>query len=128
MKPQLFSLGIAVPSASGYWGLLRSNCFIPSDIDLNSELSKLHGELIDLEAEMVESLDGTELLQRREAEIRMRSHHIKSLLSPIRRLPPEVLSKVFLMCMDEVAEIQILRLTEVCLHWREVALSSPTLW
>ncbi|KDQ65170.1 hypothetical protein JAAARDRAFT_84583, partial [Jaapia argillacea MUCL 33604] len=87
-----------------------------------------HGELIDLEAEMVVSRNRIELLQRRESESRIRSHYIKSLLSPIRRLPPEILSKIFLMCLDEVEEIQVLWLTEVCFHWREVALSTPTLW
>ncbi|KAJ6504493.1 hypothetical protein DFH09DRAFT_1201273 [Mycena vulgaris] len=69
-----------------------------------------------------------------------------SALSPIRRLPPEILIQVFLLCApvptnqwelnskDYTAELHrlirhdLLQLAQVCAHWRAQALGTPAFW
>ncbi|KAF7345505.1 F-box domain-containing protein [Mycena venus] len=66
-----------------------------------------------------------------------------SALSPVRRLPAEILIQVFLLCVpvardfnskDYAAEINrlnhhdLLQLAHVCAHWRALALGTPAFW
>ncbi|KAF7309152.1 F-box domain-containing protein [Mycena kentingensis (nom. inval.)] len=57
-----------------------------------------------------------------------------ALLSPARRLPPEVVSEVFLACLPDEhnpsmsAQDAPLKLGHICRAWREIALSNPRLW
>lgn len=53
--------------------------------------------------------------------------------SPIRRLPPELLSQVFTTCLDicgswDNINKAAFRLSGVCRHWRSVAFTTPLLW
>ena len=58
------------------------------------------------------------------------------ILSPLRRLPPEILGEIFLICKDEASgkPHRILRrqppsvLSQVCQSWRQVAINLPRLW
>jgi hypothetical protein len=57
----------------------------------------------------------------------------KSLLAPIRRLPPEMLGRIFGFCCTEskIAEkvdFPVIRLSQVCAGWRELARSTSSLW
>jgi hypothetical protein len=55
-------------------------------------------------------------------------------LSPINRLPPEILTKVFtaFICLDHSyrhnGDGQWVRLVNVCRHWRSLITGTPTLW
>ena len=56
-----------------------------------------------------------------------------TLLSPIRRLPPELLGEIFCYCLPHDydkngAHKAVMLPSHVCSHWRDVALSTPTLW
>jgi len=60
-------------------------------------------------------------------------HH--ALLSPISHLPPEILSKIFILCLpsDRPPKVALyprawLLLGQICGYWRDVALSTPRLW
>ena len=58
----------------------------------------------------------------------------RSLLSPVRRLPPEMLAKIFMHCLPhdkfiKPAWLQApLLLGQICAVWRNVAFSTPRLW
>ncbi|KAF5318328.1 hypothetical protein D9758_018288 [Tetrapyrgos nigripes] len=57
----------------------------------------------------------------------------RSLLAPIRRLPPEILLRVFVLCCPEskVAkemDCPVVRLSQVCAGWRDLALKTSSLW
>jgi hypothetical protein len=76
-------------------------------------------------------------LQGRKQMLESEMKKLKSLLSPIRRLPAEVLSEIFKAFMqgrlsceisDEQISIPPSDLTKVCWHWRSIALSTPSLW
>ena len=73
-----------------------------------------------------------DLLLRRNALCNHRQM-LATLLSPIRRLPPELLSEIFHNCLPqnydgEAAHKAVMLPSHVCQHWRDVALSTPTLW
>ncbi|RDB27734.1 hypothetical protein Hypma_003179 [Hypsizygus marmoreus] len=69
----------------------------------------------------------------------------RSILSPVRRLPPEILTEIFLFTRDWTSDTRFmgepqplvvgprpgaspLRITHVCSRWRDVALGIPKLW
>lgn len=67
------------------------------------------------------------------ADARERVAYQKCLLSPIRRVPVEILQSIFLACLPEgfvEADPQAapLLLCQICKYWRDVALAYPLLW
>lgn len=60
--------------------------------------------------------------------------NLRSLLSPIRRLPPEILTEIFQYCLPPDKFIRPspyeapLLLTHVCSAWRNACLANPLLW
>ncbi|KAG1874359.1 hypothetical protein F4604DRAFT_740487 [Suillus subluteus] len=58
----------------------------------------------------------------------------KNLVSPLWRLPSEVLSHIFVHCLPEdkylspALELAPVLLTRICRRWREVAVGTPSLW
>jgi len=57
----------------------------------------------------------------------------RSLTAPIRRIPPEMLSEIFLRCLVDGSDIlnvgeAPLLLSFVCSRWRTVTISTPRLW
>ncbi|KAH9481742.1 hypothetical protein JR316_0006269 [Psilocybe cubensis] len=60
--------------------------------------------------------------------------NLRSLLSPIRRLPPEILTEIFEYCLPSDKFIRAspyeapLLLTHVCSAWRNACIANPLLW
>ncbi|KAL4079542.1 hypothetical protein J3A83DRAFT_4368309 [Scleroderma citrinum] len=58
----------------------------------------------------------------------------KALTSPVRRVPPEVLGEIFFHCLPTAPYVTPhdvegpMVLTQVCRHWRTIAMSTPRLW
>jgi hypothetical protein len=52
----------------------------------------------------------------------------RNALSPIGRLPPEILSLVFVFCTSSDSLSWVRVVSHICRHWRGVALSCPSLW
>ncbi|KAF9023591.1 hypothetical protein BDZ89DRAFT_923598, partial [Hymenopellis radicata] len=76
-------------------------------------------------------------------QLHERSVHYHSIMSPIRRLPKEILIELFSRCLkdyfrlcavgtygllNEPAELPIMTLLRVCSHWRSIILATPALW
>ncbi|KAF9075312.1 hypothetical protein BDP27DRAFT_1315869 [Rhodocollybia butyracea] len=93
--------------------------------DHDSEIARLHGQILIIE-------EGKRKLEAQRARLR-------ALLSPVRKLPNEILSRIF----QHVCENNSLRgynahtlpihfsamtISFVCSRWRDLALSSPRLW
>jgi hypothetical protein len=73
-----------------------------------------------------------DLLLRRRALCDYRQMLV-TLLSPVRRLPSELLGEIFRYCLpqnydEKSAHKAVMLPSHVCKHWRDVALSTPTLW
>jgi F-box-like len=87
--------------------------------ETNSSISRLDVQINDL-------------LLRRRALCNYRQMLV-TLLSPVRRLPSELLGEIFCYCLpqnydEEGAHKAVMLPSHVCKHWRDVALSTPTLW
>lgn len=85
----------------------------------DTEISRLHRLIFSLE--------------NKRRELKSRENAYTSLLSPIRRLPPEVLGKLFSDCCG-LAQLypsqlpMLFTLSMVCAYWRTVIQSTPSLW
>lgn len=59
---------------------------------------------------------------------------LRSLLSPIRRLPPELMTEIFMHCLPRQRFIRPapdqapLLLAQICATWRRASISTPSLW
>ncbi|KAF9459879.1 hypothetical protein BDZ94DRAFT_1324481 [Collybia nuda] len=77
---------------------------------------------------LLNKLNTTRIRQQYVQEL---SDHFKPLCSPVRRLPPEILTIIFQFCLPENANAcsgAPLTLCHVCSLWRNVALGSQGLW
>ncbi|KAF7359121.1 F-box domain-containing protein [Mycena sanguinolenta] len=66
-------------------------------------------------------------LQARKARLQWYQECCSSIISPIRKLPPEVLGMIFLGCMGPEPNV-IPVVGQVCRHWRDLVESTPRLW
>jgi hypothetical protein len=83
----------------------------------------------------IESLDKQmALLEKQRDILTQRATLLRYTLAPIRKLPDYVLSEIFISCLphdhDAVMSIRAMPLlfTRVCRHWRDLALSTVSLW
>ncbi|THU89872.1 hypothetical protein K435DRAFT_677003, partial [Dendrothele bispora CBS 962.96] len=118
--------------------------WIPSE----SEASQIEQEIVDCSSDIakydteIETLEGVlEELRRKRCEIQRYSDERRSLLSPIRKLPIEILGEIFaascsgyglLITTNPEPEGKIsahtLTLSHVCSQWRNFVISTPSLW
>lgn len=97
-------------------------------IDISYQLSIVQSALWKLEALQTH-------LEESASHVRRSTISLKALTSPIRRIPPEVLGEIFYHCLP-TAPIYVtprdvespMVLTQVCRHWRAVAMATPRLW
>ncbi|KIK69479.1 hypothetical protein GYMLUDRAFT_152207, partial [Collybiopsis luxurians FD-317 M1] len=119
---------------------LRS-LFAPGKIETSSILSivaEAERDLLAYDKEIQRLEDTTRQLTSLRARLtRFRDEH-RSLLSPIRKLPAEVLGEIFsFACLESGYALKLTRfftkavtmsLSQVCSAWRSIAVSSPRLW
>ncbi|KAJ3736081.1 hypothetical protein DFJ43DRAFT_990080, partial [Lentinula guzmanii] len=92
------------------------------------ELSKVLSEIDRVQAALDDLLS-----QKQSIENYIDAH--KSLLSPVRRIPPETLAEIFIHCLPadslyavrNLAEAPLI-FTTICHDWRQIALNTPQLW
>lgn len=110
--------------------LLRSgNTVLSTEAALFPEFI-MHAEfdLFRYDREIQRHLDTVERLRRDRAEVEEYIKQKKSLLAPIRRLPPELLCAIFKEATRAEDPISSLRIALVCTSWRRLALSTHSLW
>ncbi|KAJ7230270.1 hypothetical protein GGX14DRAFT_410316 [Mycena pura] len=125
----------AIPGTR-YHQLLHSN-----EAPLESELADIETASSDLDArlalldEITRLKARVEQLEEERLAIGTRRQRNRASLSPLRRIPPEVLAEVFLWslppgCGDYNLDVKKSPgvLTHVCSRWRTVALSTSSLW
>ncbi|THU88165.1 hypothetical protein K435DRAFT_680403, partial [Dendrothele bispora CBS 962.96] len=116
--------------------------WIPSELDVSQiehEIASSSSDIAKYDAE-IETLEGVlEELRKRKSEIQRYSDERRNLLSPIRKVPIEILGEIFAAsCGDNgllittVPEGKIsaptLVLSHVCSLWRNFVISTPSLW
>ncbi|KAG6374421.1 hypothetical protein JVT61DRAFT_4458 [Boletus reticuloceps] len=110
---------------------------------LDDQRDQVRGLLAEPKAELEAVEEDIFRLQARLADIQRRKHELTSyvedlgaLLSPIRRMPPEIMARVFDFCGDiyvrgphcEPSRHAPLLLGSVCRSWRTLSLAMPRLW
>ncbi|KAJ7654649.1 hypothetical protein DFH06DRAFT_993402, partial [Mycena polygramma] len=110
--------------------LLNSN-EAPLDLDIpvvHSVLSKTNARLAFLDQEIAR-------LQEERASLASYRTRNRAILSPLRKMPPEVLGEIFLLAVPTMKARRKVcvtdspwYLTHVSGHWRAVAVSIPALW
>lgn len=115
---------------------LNSN-YVPNDdevatikellVEPDQKLKDISGEIEGIKAQLEKLLK-----EKEDLNDQLKAH--KALLSPARRLPPDVVQNIFLHCLPtdrnpvmSSKEAPIL-LGRICSHWRDIALATPKLW
>ncbi|KAJ7644568.1 hypothetical protein FB45DRAFT_999569 [Roridomyces roridus] len=70
-----------------------------------------------------------ELTRLRDQELELLAA-LKPLIAPIRKLPVELLTEIFLLIVDSMGDwlTHALLVSQICAHWRRVACATPQLW
>ncbi|KAJ7474013.1 hypothetical protein FB451DRAFT_1247628 [Mycena latifolia] len=131
------------------WSLLRSHCQPPHN--LTFAISALSDELERYDAEIARLQAQLDRIASERAALESYYEDCRSLLSPIRRLPSEILVKIFtLFCPDplptplrsiasilsapgqdpmaQFAQESLLTLSQVCARWHSICMGTPTFW
>ncbi|KAF8894708.1 hypothetical protein BD779DRAFT_1669178 [Infundibulicybe gibba] len=115
--------------------LFTSN-IVPTDIEvkrIKSLTVKTAADVKALEAEISRTQAHLQELICRREQLRGTMVAYETLVSPVRRMPPEVLQNIFVHCLPRrypvmhKSEAPVL-LTQICSGWRNVALHTPELW
>ena len=116
---------------------LLQNNDIPSESTIRELTESLKAPLnelreIDIEIQRLRELVENLKIKRRSIQEIVDDHN--TILSPIRRLPLDVLHEIFFYCLPthrnpimKASEAPVL-LTRICSSWRAIALSSPRIW
>lgn len=120
---------------SPYAHVLHTN-YIPSESqqqEIKTYISKPEAKLQNLEVEIVRMRAILEGLESEHAKLKQFVDPHKALLSPMRRLVPELLQGIFVRCLPArncamvITETPLL-LTRICSEWRRITLSTPEIW
>ncbi|THU82577.1 hypothetical protein K435DRAFT_446318 [Dendrothele bispora CBS 962.96] len=117
-----------IPSSHSELHLL-SQCISDAERDVqrcDEEIQKCDEEIQKLRAKL-------DSLQKERNERCRQFHRYRSLLAPIRRLCPELLSLIFWFACPKTSvagkiDCPAVRVSQVCARWRELACSTSTLW
>ncbi|KAK7047422.1 hypothetical protein VNI00_006653 [Paramarasmius palmivorus] len=86
------------------------------------------------ETEEKNLLAAMKMLESRRKGLEKSMELYRSLLSPIHKLPPEILSNIFKECCEynelnyDLSRPEAMSLSMVCGRWRDIVLSTPALW
>ncbi|THU98333.1 hypothetical protein K435DRAFT_777549 [Dendrothele bispora CBS 962.96] len=117
---------------------LRSSIGFTDQALTNQALHDAEKDLGDYDTEIARLETAISVLKYKRERLEDYVAKCRSLLSPIRRLPPEILSLIFLFQCRKFANMFNLYepdktlpafvLSQVCTGWRNVALNTPTMW
>ena len=119
------------------YSLLRGQfqCSFPTNEEIKSSISKTETDLRWCNEEIQCLQAQIIVLQNKRRLLERHTVGYKSLLAPIRKLPPELLHQIFLFVCDDnyigpgdCFRIPAATLVQVCPSWNNVASSSPRLW
>ncbi|KAJ7367325.1 hypothetical protein DFH08DRAFT_660258, partial [Mycena albidolilacea] len=111
--------------------------YIPSDPEIVEIRALLEGpanELAQVETQIEQMKIALSQLKELRASLKAPIDAHRALISPLRRIPQDVLLDIFSSCLPsghnaliDAAEAPLL-LGRVCRHWRDVTYSTPMLW
>ncbi|THU83263.1 hypothetical protein K435DRAFT_734094, partial [Dendrothele bispora CBS 962.96] len=117
---------------------LRSSLGFKDQAVINSLLRDAEKDLACYDMEIAQLEMSISALKHKRMRLERYTANCRSLLSSIRRLPPEIFTLVFLcLCREQIKEFDVsdfditlpaFELSQVCASWREVALNTPAIW
>ncbi|KAF5356627.1 hypothetical protein D9758_008256 [Tetrapyrgos nigripes] len=126
-------MGSQLENMNHILSLLRSNSNIhPPDVSLCLTKTERDIEQISVEIRRLEGKISA--LRVKQEGLEWRAFRYQSLLAPIRRLPPEILSRIFEFACQDGCQIKAkmssspAQTSKVCAGWRNTALHNSKLW
>ncbi|KAJ7464826.1 hypothetical protein B0H11DRAFT_77386 [Mycena galericulata] len=111
--------------------------YTPSDSEmeqLRALLQEPTNKLVQVDAQIAEMDALIGQLRAEQASLQAKIFAHRALMSPIRRVPLDILQEIFLACLPTTHDALIdpgeapLLLGRICKHWRSVAYSTPVIW
>ncbi|KAJ7737086.1 hypothetical protein B0H16DRAFT_108226 [Mycena metata] len=132
-------LDFAAPSEESLHPLMGSDVPLRGfDVAFAHSTSTIDALLVDFDHETAALRNRLRQLEKHRAILLDHRERTRAPLSPLRRMPPEVLGEIFSWTMNPVLDrlrqgrIDTSRspwlLTQICSPWRSVAVSTPSLW
>ncbi|KAJ7777086.1 hypothetical protein B0H16DRAFT_1504292 [Mycena metata] len=127
------------PPGSRYGALLNSNDS-PLDSDvvvIESSISRTDARLVSINGEMARLNKRLKLLEEEQLSLSISRTQSRSILSPLRKIPPEILAEIFLWTLpsDKVAVEDGIHITDspwllthIRRQWKQVCISTPSMW
>jgi hypothetical protein len=118
-------------------GRFRDSHYVPSDVEINRIQEMIppdEQELARLDEEIAKAKAIVGQLQDKRKGVEMNLSIRKASISPIRRLPPEILSQIYLLTLPETRYVKPdihkspLILRRICKAWQSIADLTPNLW
>ncbi|KAJ6552826.1 hypothetical protein B0H19DRAFT_949622, partial [Mycena capillaripes] len=113
----------------------------PEDSDIpfiRSAISAVDAHLLLLDADITRLRDRVKQLEEERASLSRFRAQNHAIVSPLRRIPPEVFSEIFTWSLPSVRDSPRRRrfcvtdspwnLSHVCRRWRSISISNPSLW
>ncbi|KAJ7483432.1 hypothetical protein FB451DRAFT_1234617 [Mycena latifolia] len=141
-EPHDSNIHVSPAAKTRHHGLLTSN-EVPLESDLipiKTAISKTDARLADLNADISELRDRLKHLEEEHTFLSKYRAQNYAILSPLRRMPPEVLGEIFSWTLPSASEAMAAArlgfdlgsspwlLTRISSRWRAVSLSHPSLW
>lgn len=140
---RLITLSVSLPTIPpSHWPRTLGTCGVPSKTDANdidNVISLGNSDLSKLDVDIDRVQEVLKQLSRRRDEISEHIMNHSALLSPVRRIPDEVLGEIFIYCLPRfekkgrqkssfLHDQAPILLGQICSRWRTVALSTHVLW
>lgn len=107
----------------------------PSESKIQATLLKMDSDLAQLDGKIDQVQATLDDFQKKRQVLSDVCYQHRALLSPIKRLPHEILSEILILSLPDLDMYNIFTFRRVvmlpaiiCMHWRDVALSTPRLW
>lgn len=136
------SMDVSTPTAivsiptSKFADKLETN-YIPSTTEIaeiKGYVSLVNDKVSDYDARIAELQAALQAITRQREQLHETVTAHEALVSPLRRLPPEILQIIFVWCLSQnrnavmhASEAPVL-LGRICSEWRRISLATPELW
>ncbi|KAF7965172.1 hypothetical protein HWV62_45268 [Athelia sp. TMB] len=128
---------LSIPESSVYEAAFQKNAALAysNRHQVHPTLSQVCSDLALLDDALAHITSIRKRLSQKRSAFQVFSNKLKALVSPIRIVPPEIFAEIFSYLKGDYrdkapaqARTETLLPTHVCQRWREIALSTPTLW
>ncbi|KAK7043017.1 hypothetical protein VNI00_008755 [Paramarasmius palmivorus] len=113
--------------------LFRGTVSPPDKLIVTQYLKDTEKEIKDCQTEISRLKAMIRTLETKGRGLKKKAERYRSLLAPVNRLPPEIMTYIFDLCCEENSLTRetlppVMLVAEVCGRWRDIVLSTPRLW